>query len=63
MTISFYPQFFLTEADVGGNRGEKSFTKLTELNERVDMRLHNEPLTEEVLKQFTVRIPYNPFLA
>lgn len=47
-------QFFLSESDVGGNRAEKSFVKLTELNERVDMRIHNEPLTEDVLKQFTV---------
>lgn len=47
-------QFFLTEADVGGNRAEKTYTKLTELNERVDMRIYNEPLTEAVLKEFTV---------
>jgi ubiquitin-activating enzyme E1 len=47
-------QFFLSEQDVGHNRAEKAFTKLTELNERVDMRIHNEPLSEEVLKQFTV---------
>jgi len=48
-------QFFLAEQDVGKNRAEATLPRLTELNERVKMTVNNSPLTEEFLKNFTVR--------
>eukprot|EP01127_Copromyxa_protea_P001458 TRINITY_DN11441_c0_g1_i1.p1 TRINITY_DN11441_c0_g1~~TRINITY_DN11441_c0_g1_i1.p1 ORF type:complete len:1058 (+),score=286.07 TRINITY_DN11441_c0_g1_i1:63-3176(+) len=47
-------QFFFTEADVGKNRAEASFSKILELNERVKVSVNNEALTEDMLKDFTV---------
>jgi ubiquitin-activating enzyme E1 len=49
-------QFFFSESDVGQNRAQVSLPKLTEMNERVELSVHNDELTEQFLKGFTVRM-------
>jgi ubiquitin-activating enzyme E1 len=54
LIFPYFEQFFLTESDVGKNRAQASLAKLTEMNERVDMSVYNDALTEDVIKRFTV---------
>eukprot|EP01125_Pyxidicula_operculata_P004141 TRINITY_DN1601_c0_g1_i1.p1 TRINITY_DN1601_c0_g1~~TRINITY_DN1601_c0_g1_i1.p1 ORF type:complete len:1045 (-),score=324.97 TRINITY_DN1601_c0_g1_i1:139-3273(-) len=52
-------QFFLTEGDIGKTRADASISKILELNERVKVYVHNDELTEEVIKSFTVVVLSN----
>jgi ubiquitin-activating enzyme E1 len=47
-------QFFLSEADIGKNRAEVCQTKLNELNERVQIQVSTDSLTEELIRKHTV---------
>jgi molybdopterin/thiamine biosynthesis adenylyltransferase len=43
-------QFYLTRESVGKNRAQESLQKLKELNERVQIAIHNEAITEDFLR-------------
>jgi molybdopterin/thiamine biosynthesis adenylyltransferase len=43
-------QFYLTADSIGKNRAHESLQKLKELNERVQIAIHNEAITEKTLK-------------
>lgn len=52
ISVSFYDlssQYYLDEADIGENRADRSFKKLAELNDSVNVTLSTEPLTEEIV--------------
>ena len=53
--IAFF-QFYATESDaeIGKNRAEASFSKLEELNGTVICELYKEPLTKEYINKFDV---------
>jgi len=55
-------QFYLTEDDVGKNRAAVSLRKLGELNGYVATSASMEPLTEELISQFTVVVLTNSSL-
>jgi len=55
-------QFFLTEADVGKNRGEVTVPKLAELNSYVPLTLHTGELNESLLQRFQVVVLTNSSL-
>jgi hypothetical protein len=46
--------FFLSEADVGKPRALAVRAKLQELNDRCELKLHEGPVTEELVAQFRV---------
>lgn len=52
-------QFYLTENDIGKNRTEACLKNLSELNLYVSTKSHTGPLTEEVLKKFSVVVLTN----
>lgn len=43
-------QFYLTESSIGKNRAEEALPRLKELNERVQIVINNNPVTEDMLK-------------
>ncbi|KAG7308348.1 E1 ubiquitin-activating protein [Plutella xylostella] len=47
-------QFYLSEAALGKNRAQASFEQLAELNHYVPTTAYTGPLTEDVLKKFSV---------
>ena len=47
-------QFYFTEKDVGKNRAEVSAAQLQDLNPYVNIHVHSETLTTDVLSQFQV---------
>ena len=49
-------QFYLSKADVGKPRAAVSMKKLAELNPYVPVRCHSGEITEEVVRQFRVRV-------
>ena len=55
-------QFYLSEEDVGKNRAAVSLNKLAELNSYVATSMSMEPLTEDVLTQFSVVVLTNSTL-
>jgi molybdopterin/thiamine biosynthesis adenylyltransferase len=46
--------FFLSEADVGKPRAQAVRAKLQELNDRCELKLHEGPVTEELVAQYRV---------
>ncbi|XP_018321472.1 ubiquitin-like modifier-activating enzyme 1 isoform X2 [Agrilus planipennis] len=56
-------QFYLGENDVGKNRAEACFKKLSELNMYVPTKSYVGPLSEEVLKKFSVVVLTNSSLS
>ncbi|XP_042522012.1 ubiquitin-like modifier-activating enzyme 7 isoform X1 [Dipodomys spectabilis] len=47
-------QFFLSEEDLGRNRAEVSHSRLTQLNEDVQVSIHTGDITEDILLDFQV---------
>lgn len=52
--IMLFLKFFLSESDVGKSRAQATLPKLAEMNERVDMSVFNDELTEDVIKRYSV---------
>ena len=55
-------QFYLTEDDIGKNRAAVSLNKLAELNSYVATNASMEPLSEDLITQFTVVVLTNSSL-
>ncbi len=53
-------QFYFTEKDVGKNRAEVSAAQLQDLNPYVNIHVHQETLTTDVLTQFQVAFHFLP---
>jgi len=46
--------FYVTEKDIGKNKALASFPKLSELNSYVNVNTITEPLTDEIVQQYTI---------
>ncbi len=51
-----WDQFYFTEKDVGKNRAEVSAAQLQDLNPYVNIHVHSETLTTDVLSRFQVAL-------
>jgi ubiquitin-activating enzyme E1 len=54
-------QFYLNENSIGKNRAEECLIKLKELNERVKIVIHNDTITEDILKGMTLAVLFSSF--
>jgi len=47
-------QYYLTKDDIGKNRADACYKKLTELNKNVSMKIHTQKLTNDFIKNFDI---------